>query len=307
MPGALRSLEELARINVAEVLARENGVPLIMECRTGGTVELSRHSAPTTDHLARLRDRTRAVLSHLPPATPWKVEADRPESSVRIEVSTPDIPTQTTSAVLAQEDAVLTIRPTDSVVPVAVTVTGEVDLRDVARATTRLTWLDGIEVDSQGRSIELHGDLGRIGEIVPLADRLPELSWWLAESEQGNRNWVRSPGSEFGERARQYQALVESGIDWTSIVLHNNQGRRTMRLKVAEPDDWRPVIEAIRGVGWTGDMRVDLGSGYPGVEFTSTATGPARDAEVANNQVAPDPQRHPELIEIIRAWDATAS
>lgn len=46
--------EELARIGVAEVLARENGVPLTVECRTGGTVELSRRSVPTTDHLTRL-------------------------------------------------------------------------------------------------------------------------------------------------------------------------------------------------------------------------------------------------------------
>lgn len=201
----------------------------------------------------------------------------------------------------------MTLRPTDSVVPVAVTVTGEVDLRGVARATTELTWLDSIEVDSQRGSVELRGDPGRIGGIVPLADRHPELSWWLAESGQERRNWVRSPGSEFGERARQYQALVESGIDWTSIVLHHNQGRRTMSLEVAETGDWRPIVEAIRDVGWPGDMRVGLGSGYPGVEFTSTATGPARDAEVANNQVAPESQRHPELIEIISAWDATAS
>lgn len=62
--------DELARIDVADILARQHGVPFRMDCQAGGSVGLSRVSVPTSAELTRLRARVREVLSHLPAGTP---------------------------------------------------------------------------------------------------------------------------------------------------------------------------------------------------------------------------------------------
>lgn len=126
------------------------------------------------------------------------MQVDNPGRAVRIGVSTPDLPARPSSAVLAQEDTEVTIKPTEPPGRVEVTVTGEADLCDVARTVTELPWLERIQADSRQRSIELRGELGQISEVVPLASRRPDLTWWLAESEDRQPNWVRAPGAEFG-------------------------------------------------------------------------------------------------------------
>ncbi|WP_432560274.1 hypothetical protein [Granulicoccus sp. GXG6511] len=300
---------ELERIDVAEVLERKEFVGLKLTCAgaPGGTVRLSYRSAPGRAALAGLRDRARAVLSHLPPGTPWIATADDPGRPLRIEVETADIPSEPSQAVLARQDADLTIVTVDSGRPVEVLVTGGADLRVVARETIGLPAVERLEVDSRQRKVHTWAALDRVRELTPLATGHPDVTWWVTQHEERPANWVRASGAEFAERARQYQALTDSGIAWTSIVLHDNFGRPTLSVEVEDPSDWRPVVEAVRAVRWASDMSVEIGSGYPQVVFTSTSTGPARDAEVANSHVPPSQERHPELIAIIKAWDATAA
>ncbi|MDO5498123.1 MAG: hypothetical protein Q4F67_00405, partial [Propionibacteriaceae bacterium] len=301
--------DELDQIDAAEALGRPHAPSLTLSCRipVATSVSLPPSNLQGTGELAGLRDRSRAVLSQLPGTAPWAVTVERPTRPLLIEVTTPDIPEAPSRAVLAEQRAELRIKQAEPAGRVTVLVTAESDLRPAARAVAALPWLDRIDINPGLGWVELRGDLGRIDELIPLAEQHPEINWWLAESGEGPVNWVRAPGGEFGERARHYHALVDSGIEWTSIVLHHNAGRPTLSVEVADPGDWRPVVEAVRSVRWRGDLSVEIGTHYPGVAFTSTATGPARDAQVANNLVPPNPERHPELIEILKAWDATAT
>ena len=295
--------EELGRSNIAKLVGVAS---FTFECGTGTAVALRRGSVPTTAHLTDLRNRARAVLSQVPQGTSWTVEADRPTGVLEIEVRTPDIPADPTPAVLAQQNVALTFTPTTAGGEVKVTVTGALDQRPVAREVAEWSWPTRVIV-SPG-TVELTGDLGQLPEVVPLAERHPRLSWQVSDSDVASRgNWVRGPGDQFGERARHYQALIDSGIEWTKIVLHHNQGRPTLSVEVDGPADWRVVVEAVRNVGWAGDLQVEIGLGYPQVVFTATATGPAREPILAGTRTAPDPERHPELVAIVDAWNATAA
>ncbi|HHV20241.1 MAG TPA: hypothetical protein GXZ30_01670 [Propionibacterium sp.] len=299
--------DELDRIDVPGMLARPHSVRLAMECDgpVRASVRLTPRSVPDAATLTDLRERSRATLAPLPSDTPWITTADAPQRAIRVEVTTPDIPAEPSREVLAQQRADLEVVSSSAGRSIDVKVTGEHDLRAVARETIALPAVEGLEVDSRQREVHAWADLHRLEDVTPLAARHPDLTWWVTQSGD-QPDWVRASGAEFAERTRHYAVLRDSGIPWRSVVLHGNFGEPAINLELDDPGDWRPVVEAIRAVGWQGDVHLQIGTQYPGVAFTSTATGPARDAEVAHNLRPPDPERHPELIAIIKAWDATA-
>lgn len=314
LPGPCDPWDELARIDAVELLTRPDGPALSLGCQTPteGTVTLSRRSVPDAAELTGLRERTRAVLATLPADTPWVAAADDPARALQLEVTTGDVPANPTTAVLAAQRTELTIKTGAADLRIEVRVTGAADLRPAARAAAGAPTARRIEADSRTGTVHLWADLSKLSDIAEVAQHFPEQIWWATGSGDGatsaaRANWVRATGAGFPERTRQYQALVGSGIPWTSIVLHENFGEPTLSVEVAGVTDWTPVVRAIRAVRWTGEMKVEIGSGYPAVEFRSTATGPADNPQIANALRPPNREQHPELIAIIEAWDATAS
>lgn len=311
---ALRTCDpwaELSRLNVPDLMG-DHTPWLTVECAlpTQRAVTLKSKSISEASQVNDQRTRSEAVLSAFGDQTPWVVTVERGDRPLEIEVETPEIPTAPSRDVLARHNVQLTSTSPHGSGEVKVTVTGELDLRAAARTLTTLDPNSSIMADSRIGTIEIQTGLDSLSAIESLASQHRDLEWEIIfsrdrEPGQTTSFWLRSNGGEFTERARQYRSLIDSGIPWTDVALHKNREKPTLSVEV-DTTDWGAVVAAIRAVGWEGDMKVEIGSSYPPVAFMSTATGPARDAEVSNNLATPDPERHPELIAIIKAWDATA-
>lgn len=294
--------EEVSRLDVARIVATPMTTGLSVACRAPVDTRLvltARSVSETTD-LATIRDRAESVLAPFPPGTPWVVEADGDTQPLRVEVTTPEILDRPTQAELEIQQASLTIDTGRAIVAV----TRYADPRAAVRAALVLPWAARIEAAAGTRAVMVRGDIAHLGELVPIATNHPLLTWY--HQDPNRPHWVRAPGAEFGERAEQYARVAAQPIDWGEVIVLRDRHIAEIHVTAPAGSDWQAVARAVRAADWSGTMRVVIGSGYPGVEFLSTASGPARDVAVANSHRPPTRDRHPELIDIVQAWDATA-
>lgn len=135
--------------------------------------------------------------------------------------------------------------------------------------------------------LRMHGPIPEIRRLHPLA---------YAASRPGAKVAVRTDAP----------FLLE--VTWPV-----EQGQAKPGGSSTDPEKWRTpvseVADAVRGVGWTGELLVRLTIGDDQIRFTSTAGGPATGVLVSRSSGAVTPlgQASPPIAHVMaQAWNATA-